>query len=497
MIDVGAARQEVAHVLEPIRLASAPFLYREAFANDARPFLLDSAGGPAELSRFTFVGADPRVVFRAKRAAATSAGPRRARCEITREGARAEVLEERDPLEVLDALLEEVRVPEEALASSPFPFRAGAVGYLGYEAGHFVERLPDEGTDDLSFPDLDFAFYDAVLAHDHATGESFVSAVGRGATRAEANAHALARATRLRTQIARFEGDEAASFAWPDRPPPVDATVTERARYEARVVRALEHIAAGDVFELCLTHRIEVPYRGSPWALYRALREENPAPFAAMLTFPEGDLVASSPERFLRVDGARRAESRPIKGTRPRGATPEEDAHLAAELASSPKDQAEHNMIVDLVRSDLGRVCRFGSVAVPELRAVVPYANVHQMVSTITGELGEEARAVDLVRACFPGGSMTGAPKIEAMKIIDGLEPVKRGIYSGAMGYFDVAGGLDLAMVIRSVVLSGGRATFGVGGAIVADSTPSGEYDETLHKARALTRAVSRAAGVT
>jgi len=225
------------------------------------------------------------------------------------------------------------------------------------------------------------------------------------------------------------------------------------------------------------------------------LRRLSPAPFAAYLELPEVAVAGSSPERFLKLEADGRVESRPIKGTRPRGPTPETDELLAAELAASAKDRAENLMIVDLVRNDLGRVCRIGSIAVPELMAIESYATVFQMVSTVTGRLRPDCDATDLIRAAFPPGSMTGAPKIAAMRILDAIEPVRRGIYSGAIGYLDARGGADLAVVIRTLLVKDGRAYLHAGGAVVADSDPVAEYIESLDKARALLAAVADASG--
>jgi anthranilate/para-aminobenzoate synthase component I len=227
------------------------------------------------------------------------------------------------------------------------------------------------------------------------------------------------------------------------------------------------------------------------WRLYRALRQLSPAPFAAYLELPEVTIVSSSPERFMRLDRSGRVESRPIKGTRRRGASEEEDTLLAKELERSRKDRAENLMIVDLVRNDLGRVCQTGSVEVPELMAIEQYATVFQMVSTVRGTLRNDCDVADLLRATFPPGSMTGAPKIAAMKLIDRIEPVRRGIYSGAIGYFDSAGGLDLSVVIRTLLVRDGRVHLHSGGAVVSDSDPQGEYRESIDKIRALLAAVS------
>jgi aminodeoxychorismate synthase component I len=263
--------------------------------------------------------------------------------------------------------------------------------------------------------------------------------------------------------------------------------------YAKAVDAILEEIAAGNVYQACLTQRIERAYSGDALALYRALRRINPAPFAACLEVPEVAVIGSSPERFLSVSRTGEVESRPIKGTRPRGATPEQDARLRAELQASPKERAENVMIVDLVRNDLGRVCAVGSVHVPELYAVEAYASVFQLVSTVRGRLGPGRDAFDAVRACFPPGSMTGAPKRAAMQILDRLERWRRGIYAGALGYFDVRGGADLCVVIRSAFLRDGRACLHAGGGVVADSRPFAEHAEAQQKLAPLLRALDEA----
>jgi anthranilate/para-aminobenzoate synthase component I len=239
---------------------------------------------------------------------------------------------------------------------------------------------------------------------------------------------------------------------------------------------------------------LEGTFSHDAWELFRELRRANPAPFAAWLDLPEGAIASSSPERFVRLDARRIAESRPIKGTRARGRTEKDDERIARELASSPKDRAENAMIVDLVRNDLGKVCRFGSVETPELYAVERYPTVHQLVSTVRGELAKGRDAVDLLSACFPPGSMTGAPKIEAMTILEGLEPVERGVYSGALGFIDASGTMDASVVIRSAVVRDGKVSVGIGGAVVADSDPAAEHAEALLKAKALAEAIANVA---
>jgi para-aminobenzoate synthetase component 1 len=262
-----------------------------------------------------------------------------------------------------------------------------------------------------------------------------------------------------------------------------------REEYEARVTRAREHILAGDAFEICLTTAFDVPFeRTSAWSLFRRLCTGNPAPYAAFLDLPEGVVVSSSPERFLTLDRDRNAETRPIKGTRPRSDDPVADARLRADLAASEKDRAENAMIVDLSRNDLGKVCT--NVTAPDLYQVETYPTVHQLVSTVRGRLRPENDALDLLHACFPPGSMTGAPKIEAMRILEDLEPVERGPYAGALGWIDDSGAMDLSVIIRTAVISNGRLRFAAGGAVTADSDPATEYEEMLAKTRALRAAL-------
>ena len=264
-----------------------------------------------------------------------------------------------------------------------------------------------------------------------------------------------------------------------------------RNSYMASVERVKAYLAAGDAYQVNLSQRFRSQYAGDPWSLYLRLREANPAPFAAYLGFPEAHVLSASPEEFLRLDGGR-VRVRPIKGTRPVGATDGETAALAAELLASEKERAENVMIVDLIRNDIGRVCSIGSVEVPSLFAVEQHPTVLHLVSTVTGELRQGADAIDLLRACFPGGSVTGAPKVRAMEIIEELEPVRRGVYCGAIGYVSFSGDMGTSIAIRTLVLAGGQAYLQAGGGIVADSEPAAEYEETLHKARGLRMALER-----
>lgn len=492
---------ETVHLFEEVQIRHPFWWYYELYRSTPYSFLLDSARDPQTLGRYSFVGGDPELVFEAKRIPGASPS----------QAARIRVLRLRTPeggtlgprscetfsggaFEELERVFLPYRLPREKHASRAVPFLCGAVGYVGYESAYFIEKLPDRGADDLQVPEICLFFVDRVLAHDHRRGKTYLSALGRGTSATKARERASQALSDLREKVASFDrsAEERRSRSASSDPPHRVAihTHADESTYAETVRKAKDHILAGDCFEVCTAHRLDVPFHGSPWDLYRELRRVNPAPFACFLALPWGHVVSSSPERFLRVDADGMVESRPIKGTRPRGATREADAALREDLATSAKDRAENMMIVDLVRNDLGKVCEVGSIHVPELLIVEEYATVFQLVSTVRGRLRPDCNQFDLLRATFPGGSMIGAPKIEAMKIIDELEPYKRTIYAGAIGYFDYAGPVDLNIVIRTFVVKEGHCYFSVGGAVVVDSDPVGEYRETMDKARALIQAL-------
>jgi para-aminobenzoate synthetase component 1 len=334
--------------------------------------------------------------------------------------------------------------------------------------------------------------YDWVIAWDHLEDKSWIISTGISeAPRGQQNDRAEARLAWVQERLA------ASGRAVADSPRPTPAPPQSnftRADFESRVSRIRDYIAAGDVYQVNLAQRFQATFTGSPLALYRRLRARNPAPFGAYLDYDGMAIASLSPERFLRIDAASRlVEARPIKGTRPRGATPAKDDELARELQTSAKDLAENVMIVDLLRNDLGKVCRTGSVTVPRLLALESHPTVHHLVSTVTGVLRDGADAFDLVRAAFPGGSITGAPKIRAMEIIAELERAPRGVYCGAIGYVSVTGAMDLNIPIRTIVIreGEGEATFHAGAGIVWDSEPAAEYQETLAKARTLIEALT------
>jgi para-aminobenzoate synthetase component 1 len=477
---------------------------------DAFPWLLDSALVDGRLARYSFAGSDPYLVARAF-------GPR-LQLECRRPvvpGLEAGHWQmEGDPLALARAWMPRcplLACPPELPAT--LPFLGGAIGCWGYELAEQMDAVRFHGRNELALPDLVLLFVDRVLAVDHLAERAYAIGMGIGENEAAAEALAAEACDAFSERVLQIASPPPAGGGRARRSAPNEEDVIARRRellatplpsalrasfdgpaYAGRVRSLKADIAAGNVYEANLTQRMEIEHEGDAWALYRILREQSPAPFACFIELPEGALLGSSPERFLCVDAAGRVETRPIKGTRPRGASPEQDRDLERELLASSKDRAENLMIVDLVRNDLGRVCEIGSIRVPELMVVERYASVFQLVSTVTGQLSEERDGFDLIRAAFPPGSMTGAPKIAAMRLLDALEPVRRGFYSGAVGYLDVRGGMDLSVVIRTLILQKGRAYLHVGGAVVADSDPDAEYRETLDKARAMLAALAVAA---
>jgi para-aminobenzoate synthetase component 1 len=467
-------------------------------------WLLESALAGRPLGRFSFAGAGPCAIVRA-RADRVELEPLRA--DAPRPWARRRTLRG-DPLAGLRELLPRAAAETDARV----PFTGGAVGWLAYELAAQLEGVAVAPLADLGLPDACLLLVDRGLAFEHATGRLHAAALGVGRD----GVHALGAASRaaegLATRVARGASDPFEAGRRRPRPPagpappgPEPLRLRDAATglrlgaffdaeaYGKAVERIRELIAAGEVYQANLTHRMRVETAADPWRIYTELRRVNPAPFAAWLELPELAVVGSSPERFVRVEPDGRVETRPIKGTRPRGTTPDEDRALRAALAASGKDRAENVMIVDLARHDLGRVCRPGSVEVPDLFAIETYATVFQMVSTVRGRLRPGRDALDLVRAAFPPGSMTGAPKRAALEILARLEPVRRGVYSGALGWLDARGGADLSVVIRTLLCRPGRAWLHVGGGVVLDSDPAAEWEEARAKARALLDAVARA----
>ena len=439
---------ELDPALEPLdvceRLAHLPF-----------PILLDSAADQARTGRYSYCAADPFRMFSGR--------------------------VPDDPLVPARAALQ--AFPTERDPALP-PFQGGLAGFVGYDYGQVLERVPAPRTDDLDVPDVLLGFYDWVIAWDHQAGRAWLISTGLPALRGAGAERAAKRADEVLALLATspVAPPEPAPAAAPGRP--LHSTFT-RDEYLAAVTRVRDYILAGDLFQANISQRFDAPLAGPPFELYRRLRHRSPAPYAAWLDAGRFQLMSASPERFLRLDG-RTVETRPIKGTRPRSADPARDAGLAAELSASAKDRAENVMIVDLLRNDLSRVCRPGTVRAAELLSLEAHPTVYHLVSTVTGELEPGCDAFDLLRAAFPGGSITGAPKVRAMAVIAELEPSRRAAYCGSIGYVSVTGDMDTSIVIRTYLAMGGRAYFQAGGGIVADSDPAAEYEETLDKARAL-----------
>jgi len=461
-----------------------------AYAKLAEPpfgFLLESVVGGEQWARYSFLGTRPSGAWKLERGVVSWWSPEAGWSEVATD----------DPLGDLDARLR-ARVPAEVEGLPRF--WGGAVGYFAYDVVRQIERLPNAPPDDLGLPDGLFVFTDIVLAIDNLKGRAMaLAAVPVDGARSEAELRvrydaAAERTAALVRRLAEAEGPAPLSLAGePDEDPTFESSMT-RAEYEAGVQRIREYIRAGDAFQVVLSQRLRFELEASPFALYRALRSLNPSPYLYFLELDGLSLVGSSPEVLVRVEDGK-VMVRPIAGTRPRGRTPEQERELAEDLQADAKELAEHRMLVDLGRNDVGRVAEFGSVTVPDLMVVERYSHVMHLVSQVEGTLREGLGAMDVFRACFPAGTVSGAPKVRAMEIIDELETVRRGPYAGAVGYFAHGGrSMDTAITIRTVVVTEGAAYVQAGAGIVADSDPAKEYEETLNKARALLRAAAMVA---
>lgn len=445
-------------------------------------FLLESVVGGEQWARYSFVGTRPAGAWRLRDGRVSWWTPDEGWHDVECD----------DPLDDLDARLQARRAAE--VPGLP-RFQGGAVGYFSYDVVRQIEHLPDAPPDDLGVPDGLFVFTDLVLAIDNLRGRAMAIAsvpVDPGDDEAalrRAYDDARARIDETVATLAEAEGPAPLDLAAePDGDPPF-TSATPRADFEAGVERIREYIRAGDAFQVVLSQRLGMDLAASPFDLYRAVRTLNPSPYLYFLEMDGVTLVGSSPEVLVRLEDDT-VTVRPIAGTRPRGATPDEDRALAADLAADEKELAEHRMLVDLGRNDVGRVAAYGSITVPDLMVVERYSHVMHLVSQVEGHLADGRSAVDVFRACFPAGTVSGAPKIRAMEIIDELEPVRRGPYAGAVGHFNWGGTrMDTAITIRTVLVTGGRAYVQAGAGIVADSVPAAEYEETLNKARALLRA--------
>ncbi len=456
---------------EALEADAAPGAVVDALSRQPYPAMLESAAEDPRYGQYTVIACRPREIITLRDGRL-----------LNRNGAE---LPGSTVRRALRSALSMVRTR----GKSPVPYGPGWIGYIGYEFGRHLERLPGRAQRDTSLPDLHLAFYDATAVYDAIekrwtlTWLAFDEPNRKGEESAE-NLRAIlesARETDKPFKEAKKTDVDARSNFSPDE-------------YRRTVARCIDYIAAGDIFQVNLSQRFTVSDAPSPTAIYKTLRHRNPAWYSAMLLFEDSAVISSSPELFLRVRG-RDVLTRPIKGTRRRTCQPDEDATAAAELLASEKDNAELAMIIDLLRNDLGRVCRYGSVRVADRRELETHPTVFHLVGSVVGELCDGLGVVDLLAATFPGGSITGAPKIRAMEIIDELEPVARGVYTGSIGYIGADGDCELNIAIRTIAWDRGNAHVQVGGGIVADSTPEGEYIETLDKARAVLEAIAQAGG--
>ena len=441
-------------------------------------FLLESVEGGEHLARYSMIGIHPRAILRSWRD----------RVVLESEGEWREfALDGRDVLDVLASHMPAYEMPPHQELPR---FTGGAVGYMGYDLVRSFERLPSHAPDTLGLPEATFLICDRLVVYDHAKHRLLVIAHAQ-----DADAQSVREAeAALDEMVARLGRPLPARFAAIGNG--LEAKINEfqsafsQRDYEEAVRRAKEYIAAGDIFQTVLSRRIHRRTHAQPFDIYRALRRINPSPYMFYLELPDGlRLIGSSPEVLVRLDQGL-VETRPLAGTRPRGATPEEDEALAAELLADPKERAEHVMLVDLARNDVGRVAKFGSVHVPVLMEIERYSHVMHIVSQVFGELKAGKSAFDVLRACFPAGTLSGAPKVRAMEIIEELEPEQRGPYGGAVGYFGFSGNMDTCITIRTIVMQGDRVYLQAGAGIVADSDPTREYEETNNKLRALSQAL-------
>lgn len=467
-------------------------VYREILADTETPvsaflkiatsdyaYLLESVEGGEKWGRYSFLGVDPATLIRAN-------GDR---VEVIRDGKATQIAADGNPLLVLEKLLSEYKPVEvEGLPR----FFGGAVGYIGYDMVRFFEPVEFKAAGRPN-PDLFFLLTDTLLIFDNVKHRIKVvsNALIQDGNLKETYQKAVEKIDALIARLRRPLKQERASSTGRNRPAAPTSNFT-REEFKKAVFAAKEYIKAGDIFQVQISQRFSTPISSDPFTVYRALRSINPSPYMFFLKFGALQLVGTSPEVLVRLEG-RQAETRPIAGTRPRGRSPQEDQAMEKELLADPKERAEHVMLIDLGRNDLGRVCDHGTVKVDEMMVIERYSHVMHIVSNVVGELADGKDAFDLLQACFPAGTVTGAPKIRAMEIIDALEPEGRGLYAGAVGYFSFQGNMDTCITIRTIIINGDQATVQAAAGIVADSDPDREYEETVNKAKAMLTAIEMA----
>lgn len=437
-----------------------------AFKEEAYPYFLDSGMNKGGLGKYSFIGSNPFRIFKAKNE--TLMWIEKDQCK---EGVG-------NPFEALKELYHQYHQPYKSF----LPFIGGMVGFFGYDLCHHIEKFHRTTLDDVKIPDLYLGFYDGGLVIDHEENKVYITDAG-------VREGAEERVEWLQKTINAFEKNpKPIETSYHQEPATFEQNLTKE-QYQKAIQDVKAYIRSGDIYQANMTRRFQTKLRDHPIELYKKLRDINPAPFASYIDFGEGHIVSSSPERFISLrEGI--IETRPIKGTCPRGKTEEEDQANYEALSQSEKDRSELLMIVDLERNDLSKIAKVGTVKVPELFVIEKYATVFHLVATVRAELEEGTDPIDCLKATFPGGSITGAPKIRAMEIIDELEPTQRNLYTGSIGYIGFNGDMDLNIVIRTIVCKDDKAYFQVGGGIVWDSDPEGEYQESMDKAKALMEAL-------
>jgi anthranilate synthase component 1 len=450
-------------------------VYWKLAHDQTHSFLLESVTGGEQLARYSFIGVRPRLVLRTK-------GQNVRRIAGT-ETETSTLPEGEDPLHLLEQELQtEVPVHVPGLPT----FAGGAVGMLAYDVVRFFERLPDSTKDDLQVDDMAMMLTDTVVVFDHAKNLIRIVAFAQGTDEGYARAQ-----SEIQWVLDRLKEPLPPLPEGANEPHPVHSNVTQE-EFHRMVSTMIEYITQGDGIQMVPSQRFETPVDAHPVTIYRALRSINPSPYMFILRFGDFDIVGASPELLVSLHG-RKARVRPIAGTRWRGKTEEEDLALEQELLADEKERAEHIMLVDLGRNDLGRVCEYGSVRVNELMVIEKYSHVMHIVSDVTGTIQKGRSAYDLIRASFPAGTVSGAPKVRAMQIIDEVEPTRRGLYAGAAGFISHTGDLDMCIAIRTILLKGGKAYVQAGGGVVYDSIPEKEYVESCNKAKAALRAIEMA----
>lgn len=439
-----------------VKINFNPLEVYNMFKDEVDTILLDSSKEDKNLSKFSFIGINPFMTFEAR-------GNNSFIDNVEVSG---------KPFDVLEKLIEEYKIPQEIYSN--IPFISGAIGYISYDVCRILEDIPDTSLDDFNISDIKFIFYNNIIIFDLHNNKQYITSLKGSEEEIDLIMDKIKNSIKIEeNKVEGIKKEFVSNF--------------NKIDYKSAITKLKNYIISGDVYIANMTQRFYTESTEDSFEIYKKLRSINKAPFSAYMNFNDFQIISSSPERFLEVNN-RKVVTRPIKGTRPRGQTKEEDIKNSLELLNSEKDKAELLMVVDLERNDLSKVCKPHSVKVTELFKLETYATVFHLVSTVEGELKDEVSAIKCIKECFPGGSITGTPKIRAMEIIEELEALKRNIYTGSIGYFDFRGNADFNIAIRTIIKKDNKAYFGVGGGITYDSNEEDEYNETLDKAKALMR---------